>query len=57
MDMYGNQSREGITVYPRIQLFQRYSFEVAGYSAVLCIETKPEKKERLHLINHNCVQN
>ena len=25
---------KGITVYPRIQLFQGYSFEVAGYSTV-----------------------
>ena len=28
------KSMKGITVYPCIQLFQGYSFEVAGYSTV-----------------------
>ena len=30
----GRKAHKVITAYPRIQLFQGYSFEVAGYSAV-----------------------
>ena len=36
---------KGITAYPRIQLFQGYSFELAGYSAVTGVKPKRRSAE------------
>ena len=35
----GRKAHKGKPAYPRIQLFQGYSFEVAGYSAVTPLTT------------------
>ena len=43
---------KGITAYPRIQLYQGYSFEVAGYSAVTptCVSWRKIKRHIAFLL-------